>query len=269
MTRAIILAAGRGSRLHPYTENAPKCLTELGGVSLIERQLSVLRTAGIDDIVIATGYLSEMLALPGTRQVHNPDWGSTNMVETLFAAEADFGTDLIVCYADIAYEPKMIDALLRSPHEITVAVNTRWRALWEMRFDNPLDDAESLVLGPDGTILEIGNKVSDIESIEGQFTGLLRFRGAGVDDLRNARTEMAYAARPWKNVRPVEKAYMTDLLMELILSGRPVHAALVDGGWLEIDTVEDFEKTSRLFDDGTIRQFFDGDPIQPPAQEKK
>ncbi len=261
MTKAIILAAGRGSRLHPYTENAPKCLTELGGVSLIERQLSVLRSAGIDDIVIATGYLSEMLALPGTRQIHNPAWASTNMVESLFAAEADFGEDLIVCYADIAYEPKLLDALLRSPHDITVAVNTGWRALWEMRFENPLDDAESLVLGPDGTILEIGNKVSDIESIEGQFTGLLRFRGTAVDDLRNARTSMEHAERSWKNVRPVEKAYMTDLLMELILSGRPVHAALVDGGWLEIDTVEDFEKTSRMFDDGTIRQFFDCDPI--------
>jgi choline kinase len=184
------------------------------------------------------------------------------MVETLFAAEAEFGVDLVVCYADIAYEPKMIEALLRSPHNITVAVNTQWRALWEMRFENPLDDAESLVLGPDGTIQEIGNKVSDIESIEGQFTGLLRFRGAGVDHLRNARTAMEHAERPWKNVRPVEKAYM----MELILSGRPVHAALVDGGWLEIDTVEDFEKTSRLFDDGTIRQFFDCDPVQPPGR---
>lgn len=263
MTRAIILAAGRGSRLHPFTENAPKCLTELGGISLIERQLSVLRAAGIDDIVIATGYLSEMLALPGTRQVHNPEWSSTNMVETLFAAEAEFGDDVIVCYADIVYEPKMIDSLLRSSHNITVAVNTKWRALWEMRFDNPLEDAESLVLGPKDTIVDIGNKVSDIDSIEGQFTGLLRFRDGGVEDLRNARAEMEDSKRDWKNARPVKKAYMTDLLMELIWSGRPVYAALVDGGWLEIDTVDDFEKTSRLFDDGTIREFLDLDQVHP------
>ena len=124
MTRAIILAAGRGSRLHPLTENAPKCLTEIGGASLLQHQLATLRACGITDILIATGYLSDQLEFPGTRQVHNPDWASTNMVETLFAAEAEFGDDLLVCYADILYETKLIKALLAATHEITVCINT-------------------------------------------------------------------------------------------------------------------------------------------------
>ena len=64
--RAVILAAGRGSRLHPYTENRPKCLMELGGMTLMERQLRALRGAGITDIVVVTGYRAEMLAPPGT-----------------------------------------------------------------------------------------------------------------------------------------------------------------------------------------------------------
>lgn len=86
--RAIILAAGRGTRLTPYTEDRPKCLTELGGMSLIGRQVATLRSGGVDDIVIAAGYKAEMLELPGTRMALNPNWESTNMVETLFCAEA-------------------------------------------------------------------------------------------------------------------------------------------------------------------------------------
>ena len=111
--KAIILAAGRGSRLHPYTDSAPKCLTELAGRSLIDRQVATLRSAGVTDILIATGYLADQLAFPGTRQVHNPDWATTNMVESLFVAEADFGDDLIVTYSDIVYEPRIIEALLQ------------------------------------------------------------------------------------------------------------------------------------------------------------
>ena len=102
--RAVILAAGRGSRLQAYTERAPKCLAELGGMTLIGRQLATLRGAGITDIVIATGYRGEMLELPGTRRVHNPLWETTNMVETLFRAEAEFGDDVVVSYGDIADE---------------------------------------------------------------------------------------------------------------------------------------------------------------------
>ena len=119
--KAIILAAGRGSRLHPYTENAPKCLTELAGRALIERQIATLKNAGVDDIIIATGYLADQLELAGTRQVHNPDWATTNMVESLFVADTEFGDDLIVTYSDIVYEPCVIEALLQSPHDASVA----------------------------------------------------------------------------------------------------------------------------------------------------
>ena len=257
MTRAIILAAGRGSRLHPYTKNAPKCLTEVGNTTLIDRQLATLRAAGIGDIVIATGYQADQLRLPGTRQVHNPDWADTNMVETLFAAEAEFGDDMLVCYADIVYERRLIESLLAAAADICVAINTTWRPLWEARFDDPLDDAESLLLDDGGRIVEIGEKVRDIDEIQGQFTGLMRFRGAGIEMLRRAYRSMATAERGWKARRSARNAYMTDLLMELILNGESVQAVPNAGGWFEIDTVADYDLVSRMFSDNTISRFFD------------
>lgn len=255
--KAVILAAGRGSRLQPYTETCPKPLTELGGVSLLDRQIATLRGVGIGDIVIATGYRHDMLDRPGIQRIHNPRWADTNMVESLFCAEAEFGDDLIVSYGDIVYEPRLLRALLECASHISVVVDQRWRALWEMRFDDPTDDAESLRMDGDGRITNIGNPVTDLDDVEAQYVGLLRFRGTGVAALRAARTSMAANRRPWQEKRSVANAYMTDLLMEMILTGTDVYAVPVDGGWLEFDTVKDYQRYTTMIADGTITRFFD------------
>ncbi len=255
--RAIILAAGRGTRLHPHTENTPKCLTELGGMTLIGRQVATLRSGGVDDIVIAAGYKAEMLELPGTRMVLNPNWEFTNMVETLFCAEAEVGEEVIVSYGDIVYEPRVLAALLTSRYEISVAVDENWRAYWEHRFEDPSNDAESLRLNEEGRITDIGNPVSDISEIEAQYMGLMRFKGGGVRALKEARNNFSPFHRSWMENRPPEQAYMTDLLMEMVLMGFPVHAVPVEGGWLEIDTVKDYETAAAMIENGTIDRFFD------------
>lgn len=255
--KALILAAGRGSRLHPYTANCPKCLTELGGQSLINRQLNVLRSGDVAEIDIVTGYRAEMLRLPDTGQINNAAWETTNMVESLFTAESEFGDDLIVAYSDIIYEPRVLRALLDSDSDISVIVDTSWRNYWEFRFTDPLSDAESLRMTADGAITEIGSKVSHIEEIEAQYIGLMRFRERGLDQLREAYRSLQTTPRPWNEKRPVERAYMTDLLMEIILMGHRVMAVPVSNGWLEIDTIDDFESAAAAFNDGTITRFFD------------
>ena len=267
--RAVILAAGRGSRLHPYTENCPKCLTELGGMALIERQLATLQDAGLTDIVIVSGYLGDLLELPGTRRIDNPHWQTTNMVESLFAAEAFFGNDLIVAYSDIIYEPRVLAALLESSHDVSVITDNKWRDYWECRFDDPLSDAESLRLDDAGRITDIGQKVADIAEIQGQFTGLLRFQGDGVRVLRETKADLGKHFRPWMQKRPLEQAYMTDLLMEMILNGHSVHAVPIEHGWLEIDTVEDFDKATRMIADDSISRFFNPDALADSVLAKR
>lgn len=254
---AIILAAGRGRRLNPLTENCPKCLTNFDGMTLIGRQIATLRQAGVVDIVIVTGYRGDMLALPGTRRVDNPYWAATNMVESLFCAEGAFGSDVIVSYGDIVYEPRVLARLLRSPHDIAVVVDRQWRAYWQARFADPLTDAESLRLAGDGRIIEIGNPVADLNHVEAQYIGLMRFRNAGIQALRAARDNLNKVSRPWMAKRSVANAYMTDVLMEMVLMGADVHAVPVDGGWLEFDTVADYEMTAAMVADGRIARFFD------------
>ncbi|MAH84046.1 MAG: hypothetical protein CBB68_06730 [Rhodospirillaceae bacterium TMED8] len=256
---AIILAAGRGSRLHPYTEKYPKSLTVFGGKTLIERQVETLRAETINNIIVATGYKREMLQMPGLREAHNAKWETTNMVESLFSGEEYFTNDLIVSYGDIVYEPRVLRTLLASPHEISVIIDLNWKTYWELRFDNPLSDAESLKMDCAQRILNIGAKVSQIEEIDGQYIGLMRFQGNGVSSLRRARAHLQKTYRSWMEDRRVENAYMTDLLMEMILLGIEIHAVTIDGGWLEFDTVSDYETACAMMSDGTILEFFNPD----------
>ena len=259
--KAIILAAGRGSRLAGYSEDRPKSLNTLSGVPIIERQIATLQNGGVDDITIVTGYRADQLILPGTAQVHNPDWQTTNMVESLFCAEVIFTDDLLICYADIVYEPKVLRAIQDSPHDVSVIVDRNWKAYWDWRFADPLSDAESLRLSANGQITDIGNKASTIDEIEAQYIGLIKISKVGLSALAQARRGVIENDRPWKQKRDVKQAYMTDVLMEMILLGLPVHGVRIDGGWLEFDTTEDYENAERLAAIGELAQFFDLDAI--------
>ena len=85
--KAIILAAGRGSRMKNMTDDRPKCMVELRGKPLLEWQLTALHEAGISEIAIVTGYKRELLANRAPMEFHNPRWAETNMVSSLACAQ--------------------------------------------------------------------------------------------------------------------------------------------------------------------------------------
>lgn len=262
--KAIILAAGRGSRLGNMSEEAPKCRVDLGGVPMIERQIATYRDAGITDITLVTGYRAEMLQFPGVANAHNPAWSDTNMVTTLFCAESFFGDDVIVSYGDIVYEKRVLEAVIAASDQVSVVVDRQWRPYWEARFEDPLDDAESLRLDPAQNITEIGGVADHLDDIEGQYIGLMRFKGAGVDLLREIGASLDRFPRDWMAKRPITKAYMTDLLMEMILRGHKVRSVPVDGGWLEIDTPDDYALAAALFSGERVFPWFSPVDVASP-----
>jgi len=156
--KAIILAAGRGSRMKNLTDDRPKCLVELRGKALLDWQLNALRYAGIDQIAIVTGYKRELLADRGLVEFHNQRWAETNMVSSLECAQAWLHDEpCIVSYSDIFFEPSAVKSLMASDAEVAVTYDPHWLAQWEKRFDDPLSDAETFRLGADGALIEVGN----------------------------------------------------------------------------------------------------------------
>src|SRR5271170_858602 len=84
--RALILAAGRGSRMGRLSDDRPKCLIELDGKPLIERQIAALRRGGADEIGVVRGYRAETIEFPGLAYFTNERWAETNMVMSIAAA---------------------------------------------------------------------------------------------------------------------------------------------------------------------------------------
>ena len=235
--KVIILAAGEGTRLRPYTLDRPKCMVEIDGVSLIDRQLEVLQSEGIDDIVIIGGYKSEMLKRGGIKLKVNARYFETNMVWTLFSAEEELEGDVIVSYGDIVYSKNILKALINSKADIAVTIDKMWEGYWRERNENPLDDAETLKLRKDGTISEIGQKPSSLEEIEGQYMGLMKFSSEGVRQIKSAFHSSIESGKLLG--KEVENSYMTDLLQFIVSNGGKVTSVQIDEDWVEVDTVED------------------------------
>jgi len=237
MTKVIILAAGEGKRLRPYTSGIPKCMVKVGGKPLIEYQIDVLKRSGINDIIIVKGHHANKIEIDGTKTFINERYQETNMVFSLFCAESELNDDIIISYGDIAYSDSILNKLIKSKHDISVAIDLDWKRYWGKRFTNPLDDAESLVLDMKGSIIEIGKSVQDYTQIQGQYIGLMKFSSNGIKSLK----KIYYNSQKVNQIqnKDLNNAYMTDLLQSLIDEGINVWPVNIRGEWIELDTVKD------------------------------
>lgn len=247
MTKALILAAGEGTRLRPLTENKPKCLVKLIGKSLLERQIESLTSQGIEDIHLVTGYYAEQLEALGFSTSHNENYHKTNMVESLFSAMtfiAKCNEDLIISYGDIVYSPANLNALLASQADVSLMIDKNWHELWSLRMENPLDDVETLVLDDDGYIVELGKKPENYQQIQGQYTGLIKIRKDKIEDFvksyQNLDRRSLYDGKDFYNM------YMTSFLQILINQHWKIKAVEVNSGWLEVDSIDDLKAYETL-----------------------
>jgi choline kinase len=233
--RAIILAAGRGSRMKNLTEERPKCLVELKGKALLDWQLEALMDAGITDIAIVTGYKRELLANRGLVEFYNSRWAETNMVSSLACAQEWLRVEpCIVSYSDIFYSPIAVKCLMDCHASLAVTYDPNWLELWTQRFGDPLLDAETFRLTTEHTLAEIGNKPKSVDEVQGQYMGLLRFTPKGWAEVLRIRSTLTSVQ--------CDNMHMTGTLQKVIDSGRlAINAVPYTGEWGEVDFVDDLD----------------------------
>lgn len=251
--QAVILAAGRGSRMGALTDDIPKCLCPLAGRRIIDWTLDALRVNGIREVTIVAGWKHERLVDVADRIIVNPKWASVNMVRSLQLAEDVLArAPTLIVYGDGAYgAPSISVAIDDDDHDITVPVDVRWLELWRRRFSDPLDDAETLTRERN-RITSIGRRAASLSAIEGQFMGLLRLNPGGWTRI-SAWLDRAERIRG-RNV--IDRLDMTGLLQGMIESGEDVHSVDIDGGWVEIDSATDVEIIERCIDEPAFRHDF-------------
>ncbi|ENK1724678.1 phosphocholine cytidylyltransferase family protein [Campylobacter upsaliensis] len=247
--KALILAAGFGSRLMPLTEFVPKTMVKYQGKALIEYEITALKEAGVSEIAVVGGYLApilrEFVANLGINTFYeNKNYDKTNMLMTLFCAREfmqkslEEKQDLIISYADIVYFKESVEKLSRARADLAIVVDRAWRELWQKRFENPLDDAETLKM-KEGKIKELGKKAKSYDEIEAQYIGLFKFSHTFLPKMisfyESLDRKALYDGKDFDNM------YMTSFLQALIDKFDNALAVEINGGWCEIDFKKDLE----------------------------
>lgn len=237
--KAVILAAGRGNRMGSLTNNKPKCLVELADKPLIQWQIEALKKAGITEIAIVKGYLSDKIAIPEIKYFKNIRWSRTNMVMSLLSAENWLKKyNCVVSYADIVYPADTVSKLIKKKGDILITYDSDWLKLWRRRFNNPLSDAETFRIGAGGILLEIGNRAESIDEIRGQYMGLLKFTPCGWKSVEKYLSGLTS--------KELDFLDMTSLLRGLLKSGVLIKTVPIKGKWFEVDSENDLKLYNSL-----------------------
>jgi len=251
--KAIIIAAGMGTRLRPLTKDLPKCLAiRSGEVCLFDLQIQTLRQSGIDDIVVIRGYQGDKFTRRDVRYIWNHDFEKNNILGSLMKAESELDEDVLVAYSDIWYEAQVVQDVLAVQKDIVLAVDTKWQLLYENRSAHPLSEAETVEMTSGGLVRRIGKiyKESD-EPLHGEFIGMFKLSRVGTEIFKKKYFEShsLFFGQPFQRAASFEKAYVTDLLQSMAGQGVEVFCQPISGQWREIDTLQDFESLVELWNE--------------------
>ena len=242
-TKCLIVAAGLGSRLKGHTEENPKCMLDFGGKTLLQRQLSSYKENGIEDISLVRGYKKNKIKYKGIKYFDNNDYKDNNILNSIFYGEEVINGNIIIAYSDILFESTVVKRLMESDHDISVVVDIDWRGYYVDRKDHPLSEAENVIFNSNNEVVKIGKIASDKEEVHGEFIGMIKLNHRGCEILKQNfhRVKRLYWNKPFQRAKIFQKAYLTDMIQELVDIGIKVHCVIIERGWKEIDTVEDYK----------------------------
>jgi len=183
---AIILAAGMGKRLYPLTNDVPKCLLEIGGKTIIEQQIKVLKDCKINKIFIAIGYRGNQIKekVKNVQFVSNPFYRFTNSVASLWFVlnKIDKPDDLIILNGDVLFEHSIIDDVVHSKiKQITMLMDD----------GVAYEKADFKLFVEKGHVKKMG-KTLEKDEYSGEYAGVVRVPKAKYDAFKSAVQETVH-----------------------------------------------------------------------------
>jgi choline kinase len=233
--KAILLSAGKGSRLLPLTADRPKCLIELSGRSLLEWQLDALSAAGVREVLIVTGFRDDLVdsvaeGRPGVSTLFNPFYHVADNLGSVWLARSAFEGELLLLNGDTLVSPALLGKVLGAdagPIAVTVDEKGAYDA----------DDMK--VLREGGRLLRIG-KALQAGSFNAESIGLIAFRGEG------ARTFIGEVERMMRRPDGTRRWYLR-AIDSLAQAGAAIDTVSIAGEeWQEVDFPADVEKARAL-----------------------
>jgi L-glutamine-phosphate cytidylyltransferase len=249
----VIIAAGRGSRLRNETDELPKTLVEVMGRPMLEWILEAFASAGLQrkDVVFVCGYRADVIKAryPEFTYVTNHDWQNNNILLSLLMAREYLADGFVSTYGDIVYEGAVVQKLVASSADISLGCDTAWRRRYVGRTQHPETDAEKL--RADGQrVVELSRTIPS-EQADGEFIGVMKLSKAGATDFVKAfdEAERGYGGGMFREGRSFQKAYLIDLLAQMLEQGTPMQRENTLGGYMEIDTLQDLSMAETWWKD--------------------
>ena len=247
--KAIILAAGSSTRLGSLTKTIPKGLLEINGKSIIQKQIDIYRKNGIDEIIIIVGPNSEKFSFKNVKYVQDLNYEEHEVLGSLMTAKEFMDEGFIMTYSDIIYEESILKSMLNSENSLTVAVDLKWEKNYQDRSEHPKTQADNVLI-QSGKVLKIKKNIikeKDMQTL-GEFIGMMKISKEGVKEFIDIFLELNQTCEgQFQNAPTFKKAYLTDLLQELIDRRKDVFAQIIKGKWMELDTLQDLEKANNDF----------------------
>jgi len=226
--RGVILAAGKGSRLNGTLGDKPKCLLNIGGMTLVERQIETMRAAGIGDIVVVVGCGADRVRRQCGRSaiyVENARFAQTNSLYSLWLARHLLLDGFVVMNCDVLFHPQLLTDLLTSRHDDALLIG--------YQDDEPFGDEEMKVKVRRGRVVDI-SKTMPADEADGENVGIIKFGAEGARTLAGLLDDRVAGGgvRDW-----APRAFGDFARL------RPLHAVGTRGyPWTEIDFPEDYER---------------------------
>ena len=248
--KAIILSAGYGYRLGNLTNDLPKSLVDVNGKSIIQRQIETFRNNNVKEIIVIIGPNKEKFQLKDVEYIIDKNFHQHEQLGSLMTASKYFQNDLVISFGDVIVDNNIMKQIIESTHDIGIAIDLNWEKNYENRTEHPKSEAD-LVLIKSNKLTKIKKNLDSIENYQlGEFLGIIKLSNIGskkILDLFNMLNS-SYQGK-FHDAPSFQKAYLTDIIDELIQTTKNVNPIFIDGNWCEIDTLEDLEIASEKIRD--------------------
>jgi len=247
---AIIISAGSSTRLGHYTKKLPKGLLKIKGKTLLERQITILRKYDIKNITIITGPHSEKFNLHNVAYIRDNEYTKHDVLGSFMVASQLLNNDVIVSYADIIFDENVLKTILYAKCDLGIAVDLNWKKAYDERTQHPIEQADNVLIN-NGRIIQIKKNITIVKKNEslGEFIGIMKLtkKGGCILVEKYNKLEKTHEGK-FHEAPSLQKAYLTDMLQELIDSKINVVPIIISGKWYEIDTPQDLKKVRDIFD---------------------